>query len=247
MDSIALAAAAGLRSRMDALDMLSNNLANVSTSGYKADREFYTLFQGEDATLSLNGLEPATLPQVKSQWTDLSQGLLQPTGNPLDVALTGKGFFAVNGPSGPLYTRNGAFKLSASGQLITSEGYAVRGQGGVPIKATSQTPIQISPTGTVQQDGQTLGQLEVVDFANTTALNKVGSSYFRVTDPAVKPAPVLNASVEQGQIEASNVSPAESAVRLVELSRQYQMLQKAVSITAEMDKSSTDVVARVSA
>lgn len=247
MDSIAISAAAGLRSRMNALDMLSNNLANASTSGFKADREFYSLFKGEDATLSEDGMEPATLPQVKSQWTDFSQGMLQATGNPLDVALSSKGFFAVAGPTGPLYTRNGSFKLSSTGELITTEGYSVRGLNGTPIKATSQGSIQISPSGTVQQDGETLGQLEVVDFAATTALQKVGNSYFRVTNPAVKPAPVLDAAVEQGKIESSNVSPAESAVRLVELMRQYQNLQKAVSITAEMDKSTTDVVARVGA
>jgi flagellar basal body rod protein FlgG len=230
---------------MDALDLLSNNLANSSTSGYKADREFYSLFQGEDASLSLNGLEPATLPHVKSQWTDFSQGELLPTGNPLDVALTGKGFFAVTGPTGPLYTRNGAFKLSSAGVLTTTEGYPVRGVGGAPIKTTSQSAIEISPTGTVRQDGETLGQFEVVDFTDTTALNKIGSSYFRSNNPAVKPAPMLDPSVQQGRIEGSNVGTAESAVRLVDLMRQYQMLQKAVSLAAEMDKSATDVVARV--
>lgn len=230
---------------MDALDMLSNNLANASTAGFKADREFYSLFKGEDEEISGEGMEPATLPHVKSQWTDFSQGLLQTTGNPLDVALTSKGFFGVTAPSGTLYTRNGSFKLSSTGQLTTIDGYPVRGLNGTPIKALSQTPIKISPDGTVQQDGQTLGQLEVVDFPAATALNKVGSNYFRVTNPGVKPKPAIDATVTQGQIETSNVSPAESAVRLVELSRHYQMLQKAVSIAAEMDKSSTDVVARV--
>jgi len=245
MNPVTIAAAAGLRSRMDALDLLSNNLANSSTGGYKADREFYSLFQGDDADLSMEGMDRATLPNVKSQWTDFSQGLLQPTGNPLDVALTSKGFFAVNGPTGTMYTRNGGFRLNSTGLLTTTEGYPVRGLGGTPIKSTSATPLEISPSGAVRQDGQTLGQLEVVNFTSPTALSKAGSSYFRSNNPAMKPVPVLDASMEQGKIEASNVATAESAVRLVELSRQYQMLQKAVSVAAEMDKKVTDDVARV--
>jgi len=245
MDAIAVTAAAGLRSRMEALDLLSNNLANTSTGGYKADREFYSLFQGEDASLSLDGLQPATLPHIKRQWVDFRQGSLQPTGNPLDLALTQKGFFAVNGPNGPLYTRNGSFKTSSTGVLTTMDGYAIRGVGGKPIATNSEGPIEISSSGTVQQGGESLGQLEIVDFTEPLVLSKVGNNYFRSTDPKVKPTPVFDPAVQQGQLELSNVSPAESAVRLVELTRQYEMMQKAVLVTADMDKRATDDVARV--
>jgi|SRR5580704_14518363 flagellar basal-body rod protein FlgF len=245
MDSIAVTAAAGLRSRMEALDLLSNNLANTSTSGYKADREFYSLFQGEEASLSSGELGPATLPHVKKQWVDFKQGTLQPTGNPLDLALTQKGFFAVNGPNGPLYTRNGAFTTSSTGVLVTTEGHTVRGSEGRPIQTSPGVPIQVSSDGSVLQGGETLGQLEIVDFADPLVLSKEGSSYFRPCDPKISPTPVSDPAVQQGQIEASNVSPAESAVRLVELLRQYEMLQKAISVTADMNKRATDDVARV--
>ncbi len=236
---------------MEALDILSNNLANSNTGGFKLDREFYSLYQGEQE-VPANGQQPTTLPVIQKGWTDFQQGLLTPTGNPLDLALSGKGFFAVDGPSGPLYTRNGAFKLSPTGLLTTMDGYPVRGvsppnQPPKKIQTVSQNPIQITPDGTVQQDGQTLGQIQVVDFADTNALTKMGNSYFRVTDPKVKAAPATDATVGQGKIENSNVAPAESAVRLVDLMRQYEMLQKAVNVAADMNKRAIDQVARVGA
>jgi len=251
MDQISATAASGLRARMEALDILSNNLANSNTGGFKLDREFYSLFQGERA-LPANGQQATTLPVIQKGWTDFQQGLLTPTGNPLDLALEGKGFFAVDGPSGPLYTRNGAFKLSSAGVLTTMDGYPVRSvsppdQPAKKIQTVSQGPIEISPDGTVQQDGQSLGQIQMVDFADTKALNKVGNSYYRVTDPKVKAIPAKEVTVSQGKIESSNVAPAESAVRLVDLMRQYEMLQKAVSVAADMNKQAINQVAHVGA
>jgi flagellar basal-body rod protein FlgF len=249
MDQIFATAASGLRARMEALDILSNNLANSNTGGFKLDREFYSLYQGEQ-TAPANGQQPTTLPVVQKAWTDFQQGLVTPTGNPLDVAISGKGFFAVDGTSGPLYTRNGAFKLSSAGILTTTDGYPIRGvapagQPAKKIQAVSQNPIQISSDGTVQQDGQTIGQIQLVDFADRSALSKVGNSYYRVSDPKVTGTPAADATVDQGRIENSNVAPAESAVRLVDLMRQYEMLQKAVSVAAEMNKQSIDQVAKV--
>src|SRR6185295_12269597 len=143
------------------------NLANSNTGGFKLDREFYSLFQGERA-LPANGQQVTTLPVIQKGWTDFQQGLLTPTGNPLDLALEGKGFFAVDGPSGPLYTRNGAFKLSSAGVLTTMDGYPVRSvsppdQPAKKIQTVSQGPIEIASDGTVQQDGQSLGQIQMVD------------------------------------------------------------------------------------
>jgi len=234
---------------MEALDILSNNLANANTGGYKVDREFYSLYQGEQTTAA-DGQQATTLPVIQKGWTDFQQGLLTPTGNPLDLALEGKGFFTVEGPSGPLYTRNGAFRLSAKGVLTTMDGYPVRGvtplnQPPKKIQTVSQGPIQIAADGTVQQDGEDLGQIELVDFANTSALDKVGNSYYRVTDPKLKATPAKDAIVDQGKVENSNVAPAESAVRLVDLMRQYEMLQKAVTVAADMNKQAIDQVARV--
>jgi flagellar basal-body rod protein FlgF len=229
---------------MEALDMLSNNLANAATSGYKLDREFYTLFTGA-ADDPADGSDSAKLPQIQKQWTDFSQGTLQPTGSPLDLALSGKGFFSVTGPSGPLYTRNGAFKLSQSGVLTTTEGYPVNTTTGGTIQTASQSPLTVSSDGTVVQDGQPLGQIAVMDFTDRAVLQKMGTSYFTNGNSAAQPAPVDSVTVEQGKIEASNVNASESAVRLVGVMRQFEMLQKAISVTTDMDKKSLDEVARV--
>ncbi len=245
MDQVAVTAASGLHARMEALDMLANNLANATTGGYKLDREFYTLFNAGTES-NYEGGGPSELPDVKSQWTDYTQGTLQPTGNPLDLAITGQGFFTVNGPNGPLYTRNGGFRVSSSGEMTSADGYPVVSAGGGTIQTQSQSPITVAPDGTVEQDGQALGQIQVVDFADRGVLNKVAGSYFSNTNPKVQPQPAPDASIAQKQIEASNVSTAESAVRLVDVMRQFEMLQKAISVTNDMNTKSLQEVARVS-
>ncbi len=241
MDPLSISAASGMRSRMEALDLLANNIANASTTGFKADREFYNLYVAPEA---MGGAE--TLPVVERHWTDFSQGVTAPTGNPLDVALAGKGFFAVDGKSGPLYTRNGNFTITATGTLQTQEGYAVRGEDGKPIKADPTKAISISTDGTVQQDGQTLGRLAVVDIPQQQDLQKLGSTYFQMNDVKAMVKAATGTQVQQGRLEGANGAPAEHAVRLVSVMRQFEMLQRALSIGADMNKKAIDEVARVS-
>jgi flagellar basal-body rod protein FlgF len=242
MDPLTAIAASGLRSRMESLDLLANNMANASTGGYKADREFYSLYAASEAQDSGSS---ATMPVIEKPWIDLSQGALTPTGNPLDVALSGRGFFGVSGPNGPLYTRNGDFHLSANGALVTADGYPVLGASGAPLTAQANLPIDIKNDGTVQQNGQQIGQLDVADFTSTASLAKQGGNYFRVVDPTVKPAAPSGTTVEQGKLEASNTGAAESAVRLVGIMRQFEMLQKAVMIGNDMSKQAIEQVAKV--
>jgi flagellar basal-body rod protein FlgF len=242
MDPITAIAASGLRARMESLDLLANNVANASTGGYKADREFYSLYVAPEAADS----DPlATMPVIERPWTDHSQGTLQSTGNPLDLAISGRGFFAVNGPSGPLYTRNGNFRLAADGKMITSDGYPVRGQQGAPLSIAATLPVQIASDGTVTQDGAVIGRLEVADFTSTAGLAKQGNNYFRVTDPAQSPAPSAGATVGQGQLESSNTGSADAAVRLISVMRQFEMLQRAVSLGGEMNRRAIEEVAKV--
>ncbi|MBZ5591169.1 MAG: flagellar basal-body rod protein FlgF [Acidobacteriia bacterium] len=243
MDPLTISAAGGMRSRMESLDMLANNIANTSTGGYKADREFYSLYAAPEAAGAISG--PDTLPVIERPWTDFSQGELRPTGNPLDLALAGKGFFSVNGADGPLYTRDGSFRVSAAGQLVTADGYAVRGVDGDPIALSSASPVEISPDGTVLQDGQTTGQLAIVDFANPAVLRKQGHNYFQpAADGSAVPA--AGYAVQQGKLENSNASSAEAAVRLVSVMRQFEMLQKAAALGGEMNRKAVEEVARVS-
>jgi flagellar basal-body rod protein FlgF len=242
MDSIAAMAASGMRSRMESLDLLANNIANASTGGYKADREFYSLYAAADADAD-NG---TTMPVIQKQYTDLSQGMLQQTGNSLDVALTGAGFFAVQGPSGPLYTRNGNFRLASDGKLISAEGYPVRGTAGAAITLPGTQPIEISSDGTVTQGGKVIDQLQIADFTSGAGLAKQGNNYFRAADPAGQVVIPKGTSVEQGKLEASNSGTAESAVRLISIMRQFEMLQKAAALGTDMDKQAIEQVARVS-
>ncbi len=226
--------------------MLANNLANSTTGGFKLDREFYSITSGNDS--QVEGQSPRNkLPVMQKQWTDFSQGTLQPTGAPLDMALSGKGFFTVNGPSGPLYTRNGGLQLSQTGVLTTTEGYSVATVGGGTIQTQSKTPITVGTDGTVEQDGQSLGQLQVVEFQDPTVLDKAGNNYFANHSKTATPVASTDTTVHQGKIESSNVAPAESAVRLVDLMRQSEMLQKAITMTADMNKKALDDVARVGA
>jgi len=241
MDSLTAMAASGLRSRMESLDLVANNVANAATGGYKADREFYSLYVAPEA----DGDPDTAMPVIERPWIDLSQGTLQTTGNALDVALAGSGFFTVAGPAGPLYTRNGNFRMAADGKLTTTEGYPLAGADGNPLTLAGSLPIDISADGTVRQDGNVIGQLQVVDFPGARGLRKHGTNYFRLTEPAVTPLAPAAVSVEQGKLESSNTGTAESAVRLVSIMRQFEMLQKAVSMANDMNKEAVEQVAKV--
>lgn len=243
MDPISVLAAGGIRSRMESLDLLANNLANAATSGYKSDKEFYSLFTSNYAQVDAAG-NKAVLPLVDRKWTDFSQGILQTTSNPLDLALSGPGFFTVKGPSGPLYTRNGAFQVNASGTLSTSDGYAVMRQDGLPITIDPSSPVTVTPEGDVQQNGVSVGQLGLVTFADTTVLEKQ-SNYFRNNSASIMPATATGVEVHQGQIENSNVNTPAAVVQLVGVMRQFEMLQKAITLSLDMDRKGIDEVARI--
>jgi flagellar basal body rod protein FlgG len=240
MDAITIAAASGLRSRMESLDLLANNLANASTNGYKLDREFYGLYSSEEVA---PGSATPVLPTIERHWTDFSQGTLLPTGNSLDLSLSGKGFFSVDGPAGALYTRNGRLHLSTQGRLITAEGYPVRTVNTRPLIADPAVPIEITADGSVLQAGETLGRLHIVDFPDNS-LTKQGNSYFRTVNPNITPVK-SEAEVMQGKIETSNVTVPEAAIRLVSVMRQFEILQKAMTLAGDMGRKVVDEVARV--
>ncbi|HUA20743.1 MAG TPA: flagellar basal-body rod protein FlgF [Bryobacteraceae bacterium] len=246
MDALTSAAASGMRARMESLDMLANNIANASAAGFKTDREFYGLYLSAEAANSPDGTSPAVLPVIQRQWTDFSQGSLVPTGNSLDLALKGNGFFVASSPAGPLYTRAGSFQLSTAGQLETQDGYAVQDQDGKPVLLDSSRAVEVAADGTVRQDGQDIARLAVVDFQDPSILAKHGSNYFQITGSDTLPAPAEGAEVQQGKLEAANSQPAQSAVRLVSILRQFETLQKALAIGADMDRQAVENVAKVS-
>ncbi len=245
MDPLTSTAASGLQAHMESLDLQANNLANASTGGYKADREFYSTYVAPELAGSADPMTSVS-PVVEGPWIDFKQGLLQTTGNSTDLALNGAGFFSVNGPGGKtLYTRNGSFQISAEGVLTTSDGYPVRLMDGKTLQVQSATPLQIDPAGEITQDGSDLGQLELVNFKSPQQLVKMGSTYFSATSPDVGVQPAENAQVNQGKLEASNAGGAEGSVRLVTLLRQFDMLQKAIKIGSEMNREAIEQVAKV--
>src|SRR5579863_3405082 len=244
MDQISILAASAMRSSMQSLDLLANNMANASTSGYKGDSEFHTVYTSEAADADATDL-PVTLPMIQRRWTDFAQGLLEPTNNPMDFGLSGKGFFVVKGPDGPLYTRNGNFRMSPDGTVVTSDGYPLLGQDGQPVKTTDTgQPLQVAMDGSVIQNGQQLGQVHLVDFKDPASLSKQGNNYYQNVSGKA-PVDATEAQVYQGRVEASNVSAAHGAVRLVNVTRQFEMMQKAISIANDMNKEAIEQVAKV--
>ncbi len=228
---------------MESLDLLANNIANAETGGYKTDREFYSLYTSVDA-LESGSDDPAALPVIERNYTDFSQASLRATSNPLDLGIQGRGFFAVDSPTGVAYTRNGSFQLTAGGKLVTGEGYAVRSASGQPITLNPALPIQVAEDGSIIQSGQSSGKLAVLDFTDQSSLVKQGNTLFNVA--GTKNTPVAStAAVMQGRLESSNVGNSESVIRLVSVMRQFDMLQKATHIGQSMTSKAIAEVAKV--
>ena len=244
MDPLTSAAASGIRARLESLDLLANNIANASAPGFKADHEFYALYLSAEAADSPPGTTPSVLPVIERQWIDFTQGSLTPTANALDFALSGQGFFVAQSPSGPVYTRDGSFRISSKGELETQQGYPVQGQDGKPISLDGSRPAEVSSDGSVRQDGQEIGRILVVGFQEPAALIKRGSNYFR-TDATMPAIAATQTEIQQGKLEAANAQPAESAVRLVNVMRQFESLQKAMAIGADMNRRAVEEVAKV--
>ena len=228
---------------MESLDLLANNLANAAAPGFKADREFYSTYLSAEACLSPGGDIGSLMPVVERQWTDFAQGDLTPTGNPLDVAIKGRGFFVALSNDGPLLTRDGALRLSTEGYLETRAGFRLRGNDGKPIQLDPSLDITFAPDGAVLQGGETVAQLDVADVKDLNTLVKHGMNYYDLPAPGTVAA--TTAELRQSTIESANSQPAESAVRLVSVMRQFEMLQRAVSIGADMNRRLMEQVARV--
>jgi flagellar basal body rod protein FlgG len=186
---------------------------------------------------------------VQRQWTDFSQGDLVPTGNPLNLGLDGKGFFSLNSPGGIVYTRNGEFRISKANQLATADGFTLRNvrNEGKPITVDPAVAIHIDRDGVVRQAGQEVGQIEMISTDQASlSLRKQGSSYFALDSPGIKTTPAKGVEVRQGTLEQSNVPVGDGAVRLVSVMRQFEMLQRALTLGAEMNRRAVEDVAKTS-
>jgi flagellar basal-body rod protein FlgF/flagellar basal-body rod protein FlgG len=237
------AATTGLIAKMQALDVAANNLANVGTTGFKAQREFYRTLQTQLAQPGPTGQINQAINNfgvLGGAKTDMSAGSLDHTGNDLDAALAGPGFFTVKGPAGTAYTRNGAFLLGPHGELLTGAGDAVIGKDG-PIKLPPGQ-VSIDTTGSISVNGTVVDQLHIAEFKD--APNLLGATMFQA--PASGEQPPTQSTVRQGFLEASNINSIAGGTGLVMLQRSAEMMQKALSIfNTDFNKTATDEIAKV--
>jgi flagellar basal-body rod protein FlgF len=211
------------------LDVIANNIANIDTTGYKADKETFREFlMPGAANQQFSGADRRmSFVQDRATWIDFSPGSIQHTGDPLNVAIDGKGYLVVQTPRGQRYTRNGALSLNSTGQLVTSEGYQVQGDGGPIQFQPSDHDIVISPTGiiTVREGASPTeaprGRLQIAGFDQPQRMQKDGSSTFMPPNGvAAGPAP-QGTRVIQGAIEKSNVNPVAEMARMIQVTRSY--------------------------
>jgi flagellar basal-body rod protein FlgF/flagellar basal-body rod protein FlgG len=228
MDSGFYAACTGLIAQTDALELTANNLANLSTTGYKGQLEFHRSLEASLGKYRLSALNQAVnnYGVLGGAAIDLKAGEFQKTGNSLDLAIEGSGFFVVKTPAGVRYTRNGSFHTDAAGRLLTATGDQLLGEQD-PVELPSGT-VTISSDGTVSQRGAVVAQLKLVKFKLGTPLAAEGNSYYSA--PAGSELPADDPRLSQGTLESSNMNPVTGAVSLITLQRHAQLLEQAVSI-----------------
>jgi flagellar basal-body rod protein FlgF len=211
------------------LDVVANNIANVDTIGFKADHLSFGeyLMPRTGSGKSGGGSRGVSFVQDRAGWTDMSEGSIQQTGNPLDVAINGDGYLSVQTPRGIRYTRNGAFQINATGQLVTSEGDQVVGDSGPITFQPADHNISISPTGIITALSGTdttdapRGRLQVVGFDQPQRLQKDGSSTFMAPAGVNATPPPRGTRVVQGAIEKSNVNAVQEMARMIQITRSY--------------------------
>jgi flagellar basal-body rod protein FlgF/flagellar basal-body rod protein FlgG len=246
MDSGFYAACTALVSRTQALDTIANNLANASTVGYRNQQNIFSsvLEQAGGATGGAVNQAINNYGMLSGTTLDETQGTLQKTGNDLDVAIQGPGFFSVKTAAGEMYTRNGSLQVSSKGQLVTAAGDPVLGEKG-PISLPPGS-VSISTDGTISSNGAVVGQLKVVEFPAGTELSSEGQNYYSAP-PNTTAKAATNSTVQQGMLEGSNVNPVSSMVELISAQRSAEMMQRAVSMfNNEIDKTATQDLPKIS-
>jgi flagellar basal-body rod protein FlgF len=211
------------------LDIVANNVANIDTTGYKADNAAFTQFlmpHASDGDFSGNDRR-VSFVQDRASWIDFSQGAIQHTGNPLDVAIKGDGYLEVQTPQGVRYTRNGALQINAAGQLVTSDGLQVLGNNGPITFQPTDHDVIISPSGiiTVREGNNPAdaprGTLQLAGFDQEQLLQKDGGSLFAAPAGVNPTPPPQGTTIVQGAIEKSNVNAVAEISRMVQITQSY--------------------------
>jgi len=227
LDSGYYAACSALKTQSHALEIAANNIANASTAGYRGQIPSFESLLVQTAGPQMGNWERLVNAQATVQRSrlDLGQGSLEHSGNPLDLAIEGPGFFSTQTKAGTLYTHNGSFRVSATGQLVTSAGDPVLGMSGTITVPNG--PVSISPDGTVSVNGAVVAKLRITEFAPGAEIAPAGQSYYSAGKGAARDA--IGSSVRQGMVESSNVSPVSAMVGLISAQRQAEMMERAMS------------------
>jgi flagellar basal-body rod protein FlgF len=237
------------------MDVVANNVANLNTTGFKADNSLFEQYLSP--TARENRFNPQDRPlsfvNDRGTWRNMGPGSVQNTGNPLDVAIDGDGFLAVQTPAGERYTRNGALQINGQGQLVTGDGLPVLGDNGPIVLQTTDHDISIAGDGRVTvvegsttNTESTRGTLRMVSFAAPQQLQKEGNSLFSA--PAgVAATPDTTSRVIQGSIEKSNVNGVVEMTRMIEISRAYQQTATLLQQQSDLHKNAIQQLANVPA
>ena len=233
----------GLRNAETDLRVIANNIANADTTGFKV----------ED---SLTRTEPKAAPRTRQSDAikfvlddgvarDFSQGGMSQTTSPFDLGIEGQGFFTIDTPAGPRYTRDGRFTLDPTGQLTTQAGQPVLSDGGAPILIDPLLgAVTIAADGTVSQGINLVGKVGVSRFDDLSSLRKDGDNLYRnVSNQAAQAAP--DARVRQGMLESSNVKTIEQVTRLIEVNRAYDSISKMVADTSDLSRRSIERIGKL--
>lgn len=224
----------------DRLDLTANNVANQNTSGFKKELAVYL-----PSTNTIDGKRNPAPTMLAS--TDLASGEYNSTGRNLDVAIQGKGFFQIDTPNGPRYTRAGGLYIDADGSLTTLQGYPIAGDGGVVTFQPDDKNIKIAEDGVIfaeSQDGLVQrGQLSVVNFADQSSLQKTGENLFTTSDAGEVAIPLTDYKIAQGMLESSNVRPVDQINELIKLNR---AVAETTRIISDQHSLMRDAVSRLS-
>jgi flagellar basal-body rod protein FlgG len=219
-------ASQGMIPLMDKQDQIANNLANINTTGFKGSGLFLKTYQ---KYLENDQRQPDATGEIKADAVhiDYSEGALNQTGSPLDLAIKGSGFFSIMTQDGVQYTRNGNFSLDPQGNLVTSDGSKVLGRQGY-LQVDRQYPLSINENGELVQQGQVKGTLRIADFQKPYAMVRCGESRFKPVDPSQQEQGSSGCVVKEGYLEASNVSVVRNMVEMISSYRNFEADQKAV-------------------
>lgn len=239
MDIASSVATSRLVAQQRALDVVADNLANANTPGYKAERvQFSDWLSRQGSSTTPPGGTPIAYTQDRATWREQAAGTISHTGNPLDLALTGRGFFTVNTPAGPRLTRDGRFGLMPSGTVADTAGNAVLDSNGQPVQlAPTDTQITIAGDGTVSSQNGQIGKIGVVQPSNPMLLSAEGNTLFRSGSTT---APVASPALEQGAIEESNVQPVLEVTRMIDGERQFEFMAQFVQAKSDRQQNAID-------